>query len=400
MTTKIEGNRSCRDSRGGIPLVSVIVPTYNYGHFILQALRSIQAQTYHQWECIIVDDGSTDNTGATIAQCAHEDSRIKYIYQKNRGTSSAKNIGVINSSGKYLQFLDADDLIEPKKFALQVEILEKNPTFDIVYGNMRYFKTADVHKYLYSLIDENEPWMPEISGKGEEVLPALIRENIMVINSPVIRKSVIDDVGLFDENFTLLEDWDFWIRCAFAGKWFQYADLESTLALVRFHQSSASRKDNRQMLAANLMLQGKISAMTGDNDILNILLNKTKETEVWRAWYERIDLAKEELEEWMPPGSSFILVDEDKWGEREIVAGRRRIPFMERNGQYWGIPPDDKTAISEFERLRQESGANFMVFAWPAFWWFEYYSGFYNHLRSLSECILKNEHLIVFRLHN
>ena len=99
----------------------------------------------------------------------------------------------------------------------------------------------------------------------------------------------------------------------------------------------------------------------------------------------------------IPPGESFILVDEDSWVTDDELGGRRRIPFLERHGQYWGPPPEDSTAINELERMRT-SGAGFLVFAWPAFWWLDYYSGFHRHLRSEYRCVLENERLVAFDL--
>ncbi len=98
----------------------------------------------------------------------------------------------------------------------------------------------------------------------------------------------------------------------------------------------------------------------------------------------------------IPSGQTFILVDVAHWRTEEID-GRLAIPFLERDGTYWGPPPDDETAIRELERLRQ-SGANFIVFAWPAFWWLDYYSGFHRYLRSRFPCILENDRLVVFAL--
>jgi hypothetical protein len=115
-------------------------------------------------------------------------------------------------------------------------------------------------------------------------------------------------------------------------------------------------------------------------------------------WRSLAKLAIEELMAVIPPGERFILVDQDEWGTGADLAGRLRIPFLERNGEYWGSPPDDGTAIREFERLRHE-GAGFMVFGWPAFWWMDYYAGLHGHLRSNFRCLLDNERLIVFALH-
>jgi SAM-dependent methyltransferase len=96
------------------------------------------------------------------------------------------------------------------------------------------------------------------------------------------------------------------------------------------------------------------------------------------------------------PGDSFILVDGGEL-ENMVAGGRRALPFLERDGQYWGNPPDDRTAIRELERLRR-SGARFLVFAWPAFWWLDHYTGFHRHLRAKFPCSLRNDRLVAFDL--
>ena len=92
----------------------------------------------------------------------------------------------------------------------------------------------------------------------------------------------------------------------------------------------------------------------------------------------------------------MILVDGNELGPG-FIRDRQVLPFLEREGQYWGPPPDDETAINELARLRQ-AGANFIVFAWPAFWWLAYYAGFHRHLRSTFRCVLDNNRLVVFDL--
>lgn len=110
----------------------------------------------------------------------------------------------------------------------------------------------------------------------------------------------------------------------------------------------------------------------------------------------RLRLASNEINVSIPPGHSFILVDENNF-PAEIVTGRCPIPFLEKDGQYWGAPADDETAIREVERL-QQAGAGFIVFAWNTFWWLEYYSEFNKYLRSKFRCELENDRLVIFDL--
>jgi SAM-dependent methyltransferase len=105
---------------------------------------------------------------------------------------------------------------------------------------------------------------------------------------------------------------------------------------------------------------------------------------------------RDDLAALLPPGAVLILADEDCYRD-QLTADRPVLPFLERDGQYWGAPPDDDTAIRELERLRG-SGASFLAFAWPAFWWLEYYAELHRHLRSTSRCVLENDRLVVFDL--
>jgi CelD/BcsL family acetyltransferase involved in cellulose biosynthesis len=122
----------------------------------------------------------------------------------------------------------------------------------------------------------------------------------------------------------------------------------------------------------------------------------TREGLEQNPWYYQLHFAIREIAELVPPGESFVLVDEDSW-RIDAGNGRRAIPFLERDELYWGPPPDDETAIGELERLR-ENGATFMVFGWPAFWWLEYYAGLHRYLRTCYRCLLENERVVVFDL--
>jgi hypothetical protein len=117
-----------------------------------------------------------------------------------------------------------------------------------------------------------------------------------------------------------------------------------------------------------------------------------------RLWYWRFDLsrARRELRGLIPPSSTYILVDAGEFGAG-LVADRAARPFIERQGQYWGPPPDDVTAVREFDRMRKE-GATFLVFGWPCFWWLTYYRGFVAHLDRQFRRVLENGRLVVYDL--
>jgi glycosyltransferase involved in cell wall biosynthesis len=125
------------------PLVTVIIPAYNYGCFISETLDSLLAQSYQNWECTIVDDGSTDNTREVIAHYLSRDRRFSSIRQANRGASGARNTGLRSAQGKYIKFLDADDLLERRKIEHHVKYLDDHPQVDIVYGSFRYLRTTN-----------------------------------------------------------------------------------------------------------------------------------------------------------------------------------------------------------------------------------------------------------------
>jgi glycosyltransferase involved in cell wall biosynthesis len=242
---------------GSSPLVSVVVPSYNYGHLVRETLASLAAQTYGAWECVVVDDGSQDDTRAVVEAYAAGDPRVRYVWQENARQGAARNTGVRHSSGEYFQVLDADDLVEAHKFERQVEYLESHPEVDIVYSGVRYFSPAGgemSHSRLYSVWDDGQPWMPEVSGRGRALLEPLLRNNIMVVNAPLVRRRVVEAVGEFDPGLTPVEDWDYWTRCAAAGFFFRYEDGEGVRALVRAHELSASL-DGRRMMRATLKMR-------------------------------------------------------------------------------------------------------------------------------------------------
>lgn len=376
------------------PRVSVIVPSYNYAHFLPHTLRNVQSQSCADWECIIVDDGSTDDTAQCAQSFAAADPRIRYVRQTNRGLSAARNTGLRHCRGDYVQFLDADDWIESHKLEKQADYLDRNPDADLVYGSMRFFPDSDPTRRLFRPHGGDTTMMPEISGPGESVLPVLIRENIMVVNCPLIRRSAIEEVGFFDEELRSCEDWHYWILLAASGKYFAYEPMEGTLALVRMHGTSMSRNFMR-MLGNALLMRCKLVPVLRDPVVAKV---NNDSIAMLDHWLDQINAAMRELRAVIVGESQrYLLVDEDQINCGGVNDPRAMI-FPAANGQYAGPPPDDEALLREFHRAREAGDASFIVFAWPAFWWLDYYEKFAGYLRANFRCVLSNERLIAFNL--
>jgi len=201
-------------------------------------LDSIRGQRYDNWECLVIDDGSTDQTADIVQSLSIKDARFIYYYQKNAGLSSARNAGLTLANGEFIQFLDADDLIEPEKIRRQVESFQRNRQAGLVYSGVRYFSDSPYQNLRLSLNSDDNDWMPKVSGNGDDLLLSLIQQNIMAVSSPLVRRDLISTVGLFDLNLSMFADWDYWLRCAITGTQFVYDDADGIRSLIRYHLGS------------------------------------------------------------------------------------------------------------------------------------------------------------------
>ena len=268
-------------------LVSVIIPCYNYGQFLRLALDSLQAQSLTEWECLIVDDGSTDSTCAVAGEYATCDSRIGYVFQTNAGHSAARNTGLRQARGRYIQFLDADDVIQKFKLQSQVKYLDATPECDVVYGNHDYFTDDTLRHALDSPFIPDSSRGDEAPGPVPDILLRLLDHNVMVTHAPLFRRGLFEDVGPLDTTLAAAEDWDFWLRCAFAGAMFHRQNWDYSAALVRHHADSYSH-DRRRMLESILKLRAKIGQFTSDPALCEINRRKSWEEEAALGKYEEV----------------------------------------------------------------------------------------------------------------
>jgi glycosyltransferase involved in cell wall biosynthesis len=210
------------------PLVSVIIPAYNAAAYVREAVDSALAQTYKNIEIIVVDDGSTDATRKILEPYAAKKS-ITYIHQENRGLSGARNTGIKKSRGEFIALLDSDDIFLPKKIERQVADFAAHPDCGVSYCNIAHF---------YDGAPEKTFMLNYTYYSGDELFPNLLKKNFINPLTVVLRRSAIDQVGLFDESYGKSEDWEYWVRLAYAGIRFHY--LPEVLAKYRMRKDSMS----------------------------------------------------------------------------------------------------------------------------------------------------------------
>ena len=212
------------------PLVSIITPVYNGEQYLLAAIESGLAQTYQNFELLIVNDGSIDNS-ADIIKPFLKDSRVIYIEQKNAGVAAARNTAIKQARGKYVGFLDQDDLWRNNKLEVQVAALEQDESVALVHSRQDYIDLQG-NKIDYE-------W---ITGASGYCFKDMFKKNRIAVLTVLIRKTIIDEIGLFNEQLSGTDDYEMWLRVTLKYP-IQYVD--QALAFYRFHDSNISKNSFR-----------------------------------------------------------------------------------------------------------------------------------------------------------
>ncbi len=183
-----------------MPLVSVIIPTYNHARYVIQAIESVLNQTYPNIEILVIDDGSIDHTATVLKPYLR---KINYIYKKNGGTSSALNRGIKESNGKYICWLSADDMFEPEKTAKQVAQMESNDLLGFCYSSFTIVDAVgkpgdEIHSFYF---------------ENQRDMVLKLMEGCFINGSTVmLRKSTLEKIGDFDETLPTAHDYEMWFR--------------------------------------------------------------------------------------------------------------------------------------------------------------------------------------------
>lgn len=199
-------------------LVSIIVPCYQQVHYLSEALQSVLEQTYTNWECIIVNDGSPDETELVAKVWIEKDSRFKYLYKENGGLSSARNTGIKRSTGEFILPLDADDVLHPDYLKNMIPVLKDNNKLVVVSCYSSFF------------IDKITNVVYQLRPVGT-TYHALMFQNVLVATS-LYRKKSWEEVGGYDETMKKgFEDWEFWLSLTKGG--LEYRIVEEFLFYYR-----------------------------------------------------------------------------------------------------------------------------------------------------------------------
>lgn len=211
------------------PQFTIIVPAYNQAEYLKEALDSLIAQTFSDWEAVVVNDGSKDNTADVMAEYQGKDQRIRCYHKENGGVATALNEGIRNASGEWICWLSSDDFFEPDKLQIHLNAINANPNIKFFYTHWNIFLEETKQKIKPPL------WF-QIPAEGLHVL-AFFRGNYISGNSVAIHKSVFEKVGLFDERLWQGQDFDMWLRISAE---FETKFIDIRTMTTRLHEAQST----------------------------------------------------------------------------------------------------------------------------------------------------------------
>jgi glycosyltransferase involved in cell wall biosynthesis len=224
----------------------VVIAAFNAAPWIGETLESVQAQSFQDYEIIVVDDGSSDETARIVSQFE----KVRYLSQANRGTASARNLGVRAARGDYVAFLDADDLWSPDKLLLQMELIDQTGSVWVFSDAYAFDNDTRLVQFTFGQVRR------QYSGT---VLQQLFLGDFIPMPTPIVKRSVFEQVGYFDEvNLRRKEDWEMWLRIAAR---YPVARVDRPLAYYRVHPSSKTQSSSPAILYATDLAVIELAAL-------------------------------------------------------------------------------------------------------------------------------------------
>ena len=219
-----------------VRMVSVVIPAYNQSQYLTGAIQSVLSQTYHNFEIIVIDDGSTDNTQEIALMFGPE---INFIHQENQGLASARNTGILAAKGELIGFLDADDQWLPGYLEKMISLAAQHTAGAVYYCRAR-------------AMDGDSQDLPQLFGgpvvSPDNMFPTLLRANFLIPSTIMTYRSVIISAGMFDVTFRRFQDWELWIRLL--KEKYRFIGIADVLVRYRIHDSSLSANSTGGQRAA------------------------------------------------------------------------------------------------------------------------------------------------------
>lgn len=238
------------------PTVSVIIPTYNRAHLVGRAIGSVLNQTYQDFELIVVDDGSTDNTEEVVKSI--KDPRIRYTrHDQNRGGSAARNSGIKMARGEYIAFQDSDDEWLPEKLEKQMRVFENAPA-----------EVGVVYTGFWRIEGEKKTYIPsdKITRKEGNIHGQLLKGNFVTTQATVVKRECFKKAGMFDEHLPRFQDWELFIRIS---KYYDFKCIDEPLVISYFTPASISANQHALIEALKLILEKHFQDPDKDRRLLS-----------------------------------------------------------------------------------------------------------------------------------
>lgn len=419
--------------------VSIGLPVYNGENFIVDAIESILNQTFRDFELIISDNASTDATEAICRNYCSQDNRVKYYRNSENLGASANYIRVFNlAKGRYFKWAAHDDVCRPEFLTRCVEVLDSDPSVVLCYAKTI---TIDADGQPRKEWDARPAFSSTIPvNRYREVFEPLETFPIWgLIRSEILRKTpllgnytghdlpLLGELSLYGKFHEIPEflflsrehpqrsvrAYDFnnpykaiaWYDPDRANKLIfpTWRLLTEQLAAVKrpplkigerlpcYQQIARWTVQNREDLWRDVAVALQHLPIVGGN------LKKWREKRLEISWNKEIDQVLDCISSKIPSGENFILIDENSL-DAAIFPQWKVVPFLEKDGAYYGLPPDDHIAIQEVERLK-ELGASFVVLIWSSFWWLDHYTEFFEYLNRNFHRTVSTNKVIVYDLH-
>ncbi len=240
-----------------IPNVSVIITTYNRAGYVSKAIESVLNQTYQDWELVIVDDGSFDETPKVVSRYLTDDKKVRYIRQTNQGLSAARNKGIIETHGTYLAFLDDDDWWVPEKLETQVIYMEAHPNVGLSYTRIRIIREIN------GRLDDSTMIPVKMATTFEEI----IDESFIPASTVLIRRSCLENMNWFKSDAVPQEDLELWLR--FVQKW-KIQALDIPLTVMKKSDRVQLSQDDVKSTQKKIEIVNAVELLPGNESYKNL----------------------------------------------------------------------------------------------------------------------------------